>query len=221
MRSKFDEQLDLLHKELITMGTLCENAIAMSAKALEEENLTIAEEVFDYTVEIDQKERDIESMCMRLLLQQQPVAKDLRVISSALKMVTDMERIGNNSGDIAEIVTMGHILKSHDKLDIHNMALATIKMVTDSIDAFVKNDMELAKSVIAYDDVVDSHFDRVKGQLIRLLREAGTDGEYAFDLLMIAKYLERIGDHATNIAEWVLFSILGHHIGNMQEAGTE
>lgn len=211
MRSKFDEQLDLLHKELISMGTLCENAIAMSAKALEEGNPAAAREVFDRAAGIDQKERDIENMCMRLLLQQQPVARDLRVISSALKMVTDMERIGNNSGDIAEIVTMGHILKFHDKLNLPDMALATIKMVTDSIDAFVRNDRELARAVIAYDDVVDRHFDRVKERLIRLLQESGTDGEYAFDLLMIAKYFERIGDHAVNIAGWVLFSILGRH----------
>jgi len=213
MRSKFDEQLDLLHKELIKMGTLCENAIGMSARALEEGNVKIAGEVNDYVAGIDQKERDIESMCMRLLLQQQPVAGDLRVISSALKMVTDMQRIGNNSGDIAEIITMGNIVQNHDKLNIHDMALATIKMVTDSIDAFVKNDMTLAKSVIAYDDVVDSYFDRVKERLIRSLSASETDGEYTLDLLMIAKYFERIGDHATNIAEWVLFSILGYHVG--------
>jgi len=219
MRPKFDEQLELLHKELITMGMLCENAIAMSNRALEEGNLDIAREVFDYAAGIDQKERDIEGMCMRLLLQQQPVAKDLRIISSALKMVTDMERIGNNSGDIAEIVTMGHIAQIHDKLNIHDMALATIKMVTDSIDAFVKNDVGLARSVIAYDDVVDGHFDRVKEQLIHSLGRPDTDGEYALDLLMIAKYLERIGDHATNIAGWVLFSILGYHAGDTQEAG--
>jgi len=217
MRSKFDEQLDLLHRELITMGTLCENAIAMSARALEEGDPAAAREVFEYASGIDRKEREIESMCMRLLLRQQPVAGDLRVISSALKMVTDMERIGNNSGDIAEIVAMGHILKTHDKLNIHDMALATIKMVTDSLDAFVKNDTELARSVIAYDDVVDGHFDRVKEQLIRLIRESETDGAYAVDLLMIAKYLERMGDQATNIAEWVLFSILGHHVSDTQE----
>ena len=212
MRSKFDEQLAFLHKELITMGALCENAITMSAKALSEGDVALAGGVFDYSTQIDQKERDIEAICMRLLLQQQPVAKDLRVISSALKMVTDMERIGNNSGDIAEIVTMRHITAAHDKLNIHDMAVATIKMATDSIDAFVKNDVELAKSVIAYDDVVDGHFDRAKKQLIRYLGKPETDGEYVLDLLMIAKYLERIGDHATNIAEWVLFSILGHHV---------
>ncbi len=209
MRSKFDEQLFSLHKELITMGALCESAIALSAKALEEGDLAKAGEVFDYSVQIDRKERDVEAMCMRLLLQQQPVAKDLRAISSALKMVTDMERIGNNSGDIAEIVAMKHIEAAHDKLNIHDMALATIKMVTDSIDAFIKNDVELAKSVIAYDDVVDAHFNRIKAALIEALRGHGTDGEYALDLLMIAKYFERMGDHAANIAQWVLFSITG------------
>ncbi len=211
MRSKFDEQLALLHKELITMGALCENAIALSAKALDEGSAAKVGEIFDYSAQIDQKEREIETMCMRLLLRQQPVAKDLRVISSALKMVTDMERIGNNSGDIAEIVTMGNIKEAHDKLNIHDMALATIKMVTDSVNAFVRNDVELAESVIAYDDVVDGHFNRIKTVLIEKLRSHDADGEYALDLLMIAKYLERMGDHAVNIAEWVLFSILGYH----------
>ncbi len=213
MRSKFDEQLGLLHKELITMGALCENAIALSAKALAEGTLKIAKQVPDFTVQIDQKERDIEAMCMRLLLQQQPVAKDLRVISSALKMVTDMERIGDNSGDIAEIVTMANITASHDTLNIHDMAAATIKMVTDSIDAFVNNDMKLAKEVIAYDDVVDGHFDRAKKLLIDRFSKNGTDGEYALDLLMIAKYFERIGDHAAGIAKWVLYSITGNKEG--------
>ncbi len=219
MRSKFDEQLASLHKELITMGALCENTIAMSAKALVEGDMKLAGEVSDYAIRIDRKEREIEAMCMRLLLQQQPVARDLRTISSALKMVTDMERIGNNSWDIAEIVTMGHITPSHDKLDIQEMAVAVIRMVTDSIDAFVKNDKELARSVIKYDDVVDAHFDRIKGLLISQLSslqsdkgtDTATDGEFILDLLMTAKYFERIGDHASNIAEWVLFSILGHH----------
>lgn len=209
MRSKFDEQLALLHQGLITMGALCENAIALSVKALDEGNIVKAKEVFSDVTEIDQKERDIEALCMRLLLQQQPVAKDLRTISSALKMVTDMERIGDNSGDIAEIVTMGHIKQTHDKLNIHDMALATIKMVTESIDAFVKNDVELAKAVISYDDVVDEHFNRIKSALIEALRERTTDGEYALDLMMIAKYFERMGDHAVNIALWVLYAITG------------
>ncbi len=213
MRSQFDEQLELLHKELITMGALCENAIALSAKALAEGSTKIAAQVPELSVQIDQKERDIEAMCMRLLLQQQPVAKDLRTISSALKMVTDMERIGDNSGDIAEIISMANITASHDTLNIHDMAVATMKMVTESIDAFVKRDTKLAKAVIDYDDVVDGHFDRVKKMLIERLGKADTDGEYALDLLMIAKYFERIGDHAVQIAKWVLFSITGNKEG--------
>lgn len=210
MRSKFDEQLEQLHKGLITMGALCENAIAMSAKALTNGDLTLAEKVPEMTAEIDRKEREIEAMCMRLLLQQQPVAADLRVISSALKMVTDMERIGDNSGDIAEIITMANISTTSDTLNIKAMAAAVIKMVTDSIDAFVKRDIELAKQVIDYDDVVDGHFNEVKKLLIELLGKPEANGEYALDLLMIAKYFERIGDHAVNIAQWVLFSITGN-----------
>ncbi len=209
MRSRFDEQLGLLHRELIMMGALCENAIALSARTLDECDKASAGEVFEITAQIDRKERDIETMCMRLLLQQQPVAKDLRAISSALKMVTDMKRIGDNSGDIAEIVTMGYITSAYDKLNIHDMAIATIKMVTDSIDAFVKDDAELAKAVIVYDDVVDEHFNRIKAALIDALRTRSADGEYALDLLMAAKYLERMGDHAVNIAEWVIYAITG------------
>lgn len=210
MRSKFDEQLEQLHKELIQMGALCENAIAMAAKALAEGNAKIAGKVPELSEEIDQKERDIEAMCMKLLLQQQPVAKDLRVISSALKMVTDMERIGDNSGDIAEIVTMANISAADDTLSIQDMARATIKMVTDSIDAFVKQDVKLATSVIAYDDVVDGYFDEIKTNLIAKFGNNETDGETVLDLLMIAKYFERMGDHAAEIAKWVLFSITGN-----------
>lgn len=210
MRSKFDEQLELLHKELIQMGALCENAIAMAAKALAEGNAKIAGKVPELSEEIDQKERDIEAMCMKLLLQQQPVAKDLRVISSALKMVTDMERIGDNSGDIAEIVTMANISAADNTLSIQDMARATIKMVTDSIDAFVKQDVKLATSVIAYDDVVDRYFDEIKTNLIAKFGDSELDGETVLDLLMIAKYFERMGDHAAETAKWVLFSITGN-----------
>ncbi|MBQ9133187.1 MAG: phosphate signaling complex protein PhoU [Clostridia bacterium] len=209
MRLKFDEQLEKLNNELIRMGALCENAIAASAKALLEGDHTLASEVPALSAQIDQKERDIEGMCLKLLLQQQPVARDLRVISAALKMITDMERIGDQSEDIAEIINMANIGATDNIFCIHDMAMATIKMVTDSIDAFVKRDTALAEEVIHYDDVVDDYFDRVKNLLIELLRSAGTDGEYALDLLMIAKYFERIGDHATNIAEWVIFSITG------------
>lgn len=213
MRSKFDEQLELLHKEMIGMGSLCENAIAMATKALAEGNTQIAGQVGELSIEIDQKERNIEAMCMKLLLQQQPVAKDLRVISSALKMVTDMERIGDNSGDIAEIVTMANISASDNTLPIQDMARATIKMVTDSIDAFVKKDIELAKSVISYDDIVDSYFDEIKTNLIAQFGSPESDGEKILDLLMIAKYFERMGDHAAEIAKWVLYSITGNKEG--------
>ena len=213
MRSKFDEQLTQLHKELITMGALCEESIAMAAQALTEGNLQTAEQIFDLTLQVRQKEREIESRCMRLLLQQQPVAKDLRLISSALKMVTDMERIGVNSGDIAEILLMRHITAADDTLNIQDMAQAAIKMVTQSIDAFVKLDTELAKAVIAYGDVVDEHFDRAKGLLLELLQQNAVNGEYAMDLLMIAKYFERMGDHAVEIAKWVLFAITGQKDG--------
>lgn len=209
MRSGFDEQLDLLNKELITMGAFCENAIAMSARALTEGIPGLARDVPELYSQIGQKEREIEAMCLKLLLQQQPVASDLRIISSALKMVTDMARIGTQSADIAEIITLANIRSTDDTEAIHGMSAAVIKMVTESIDAFVKKDMQMAKNVIDYDDIVDSFFDQVKQTLIEMFSRPETDGEYAIDLLMIAKYFERIGDHAVNIAKWVLFSITG------------
>lgn len=209
MRSKFDEQLELLHREMITMGALCEKAISLSTQALTGASDAPTEPVFQLVTEIDRKERDIEAMCMRLLLQQQPVARDLRVISSALKMVTDMERIGDNSGDIAEIVSMGHISTVPPELPVQSMAQATIKMVSESIDAFVKRDVSLAREVIDYDDVVDGYFNEIKGLLIQCFSHPEADGETALDLLMAVKYLERMGDHAVEIAKWVLFSITG------------
>lgn len=209
MRSKFDEQLALLHREMITMGALCEKAIAMSVRALTEGNRKLAAEVPALSAEIDGKEREIEGMCFKLLLQQQPVAKDLRVVSSALKMVTDLERIGDNSGDIAEIVQMGHISTAHSTYSIEEMARATVKMVTDSIDAFVRQDGGLAKAVVEYDDVVDGHFNRIKAAITQQLESGNTDGEAMLDLLMIAKYFERMGDHASQIARWVQYSITG------------
>jgi len=213
MRSRFDEQLDLLNRELITMGALCENAIAMSASALAEGKPVLAEEVPGLSAQIDQKEREIENLCLKLLLQQQPVAGDLRIVSSALKMVTDMERIGHQSADIAEIIILANIRATEDTQAVHDMSLAVIQMVTDSINAFVKKDRQMARDVIAYDDVIDSFFDKIKKMLIELFSKPETDGEYAIDLLMIAKYLERIGDHAVNIARWVLFSITGNKEG--------
>ena len=213
MRLRFDEQLDLLNKELITMGALCESAIAMSAKALAEGKPALAKKVPEISSQVDHKEREIENMCLKLLLQRQPVAKDLRIVSSALKMVTDMARIGDQSADIAEIITLANIHATDDTQIIHDMSIAVIKMVTDSIDAFVKKDVQKARDVIEYDDVVDSFFDRIKKILIDIFSKPEADGEYAIDLLMIAKYFERIGDHAVNIAKWVLFSITGNKEG--------
>ena len=213
MRSKFEEQLEYLNKELIAMGALCENAISNAATALLEGNMTLAKNAIAIESEIDQKERAIETLCLKLLLQQQPVARDLRQISSALKMITDMNRIGVQAADISEIVTMANITSTDDTLHIAKMSAATIKMVTDSIDAFVRRDLVLAREVIDYDDVVDDLFDKVKGELIELIGRKTNRGEYAIDLLMIAKYFERIGDHAVNIAEWVVFSITGTHKG--------
>ena len=211
MRRQFDEQLTLLHEELIQMGALCESAISTATKAMLTEEEALISDVLDIDSNIDQKERDIETLCMKLLLQQQPVARDLRTISSALKMISDMERIGDQASDIAEITkyTKGNNTKS--KVHIGDMAQATIKMVTDSITSFVNRDIDLAWSVIQYDDVVDDLFDRVKKELIALLGVDNGKGEQCLDLLMIAKYFERIGDHATNIAEWVVFSLTGKH----------
>ena len=211
MRSKFDEQLALLNRELIEMGALCEEVIALSSKALTELDKTLAAKVAPLDTEIDQKERTIESMCLKLLLQQQPVARDLRQISAALKMITDMERIGDQAEEIAEIISFidGHT-SENDTL-MREMAKAVIQMVTESVDAYVKHDIALAEKVIADDDIVDDYFDSVKKKLIGSIARNPGDGEYALDILMIAKYFERIGDHATNIAEWVIFSITGVH----------
>ena len=206
MRSRFDEQLALLNKEMIEMGALCEEVIALASKALTEADPELAQRVAPLDAEIDQKERNIES-----LLQQQPVARDLRQISAALKMITDMERIGDQAEDIAEIIQFlaGRSAENDDLL--REMALSTIHMVTESVDAYVKRDTMLAETVIAEDDVVDNAFDEVKRRLIDKIAAHPDDGEYALDLLMIAKYFERIGDHATNIAEWVIFSVTGVH----------
>ena len=210
MRSRFDEQLALLNKELIEMGALCEEAIALAAKALTTADAELAAKVIPVDTEIDHMERSIESMCLKLLLSQQPVARDLRQISAALKMITDMERIGDQASDIAEIIAfLGGRPASCEH--IVEMAKASISMVTESVDAFVKRDVSIAEKVIAHDDVVDDYFDKVKAALIEMIAKDPGDGEYALDILMIAKYFERIGEHATNIAEWVEFSVTGVH----------
>ena len=211
MRNRFDEQLFELNREIIEMGAMCEEAIASAVKALTTGDMELAGRVKTNSRAIDQMERDIEGRCMKLLLHQQPVAKDLRLISAALKMITDMERIGDQAEDIAEIVTFlnGHTMDGMELIE--EMARETIEMVTASVDAFVKKDVELAKKVINKDDIVDNYFSRVKCGIITLIAENPADGEFALDLLMISKYFERIGDHATNIAEWVIYSVTGTH----------
>ncbi|MDD6273580.1 MAG: phosphate signaling complex protein PhoU [Clostridiaceae bacterium] len=211
MRSKFDEQLEYLNVELIKMGALCEEAISSAIKALLDDDREMSRKAHDTDREIDQKERDIEALCLKLLLQQQPVARDLRVISSALKMISDMERIGDQAADIAEITSFIIGSNAQGRIHLRDMALAAINMVTESIDSFVEKDMALAEHVIQADDVVDALFLKVKTELISLIQNDNGGAETYLDLLMIAKYLERIGDHATNIAEWVLFSITGKH----------
>ena len=211
MRSRFGEQLAILNRELIEMGALCEEAIALAAKALTDKDKTMAAKVAAMDAEIDQKERNIESMCLKLLLQQQPVARDLRQISAALKMITDMERIGDQAEDISEIVITLDGRYAENSALLKGMAESTIQMVTESVDAYVKRDTALAQQVIKMDDIVDDYFDQVKAELISKIAGEPADGEYALDLLMIAKYLERIGDHAVNIAEWVIFSVTGKH----------
>ena len=211
MRSRFDEQLTLLSRELIEMGALCEEVISMASRALMDGNAALARRVAPLDSEIDHKERSIESMCLKLLLQQQPVARDLRQISAALKMITDMERIGDQAEDISEIVQFlnGRTVENADLLQ--EMSRAVIKMVTESVDAYVKHDIMLAEKVVKDDDIVDSCFTTVKRKLIDAIAANPSDGEYALDLMMIAKYFERIGDHAVNIAEWVIFSVTGVH----------
>ncbi len=214
MRNKFDRQLEMLNSDLITMGALCESAIATAVKALFDYDLNLVKTTFDTEHEIDEMEKSIETLCLKILLKQQPVAKDLRTVSSALKMITDMERIGDQAYDIAEIVKIHDLSFEKNNEHIRQMAEQTIKMVTHSIDAFVKKDIELAKAVIEYDDVVDDLFVKIKSDIIDLISKDTAMGETAVDILMIAKYLERIGDHATNIAEWVVFSISGIHKEN-------
>ena len=211
MRSRFDEQLAQLNKQLIEMGALCEEVISMASQALMDGDLPLAAKVAPLDAEIDQKERDIENLCLKLLLQQQPVAKDLRQISAALKMITDMERIGDQAEDIAEIIKFLNGRTVENGALIREMASAAIKMVTESVDAFVKHDIMLAEKVVSDDDIVDRYFDQVKQKLIERIAQQPADGEYALDLLMIAKYFERIGDHAVNLAEWVIFSVTGVH----------
>ena len=208
MRTRFDEQLDSLNRDIIEMGGLCEATIAAAAKSLVEGDIALAKQVQEYSEKIDEKEREIEATCIKLLLQQHPVASDLRIISSALKMVTDMEHIGDHAADISEMtIFMGTGERLADFSHINKMASETVLMLHWSIEAYVEKDMEKAKAVIAHDDIVDKLFEEAKKDIIALILKNPKDGEEATDLLMVAKYFERIGDHATNIAEWVIYSL--------------
>ena len=212
MRNRFDRQLSTLNDELIEMGSMIEKSIETAIKALVNQEVDLARDAIEADEEIDRQERIIEDLCLKLLLQQQPVAKDLRLISSALKMITDMERIGDHASDISEITIALADQPYIKKLEhIQQMAKETMIMLVGSIEAFVDKDLEKANEVIKRDDVVDDLFDKVKKELIQMIHENADKGEQAADLLMVAKYMERIGDHATNISEWVIFSITGEH----------
>lgn len=208
MRSKFDEQLKLLNEEMIQMGTMIEVNIQKAIDALVNSDVETAKEIMAMDVQVDKKQRDIESLCFNLLIQQQPVAKDLRAITAAMKMVTDMERIGDHAADISEMTIM---LSEEERIGSYDtiikMAAEASVMLISSIDAFAQKDVMKAQAVIEHDDIVDALFDKIKSELIELIKKDTERGEQEIDMLMIAKYLERIGDHATNIAEWVIYSL--------------
>ena len=214
MRNKFDEQLQRLHVELIQMGAACEDAISAAAEALLKGNDFLVPAALEAERDLDRREREVENLCLKLLLQQQPVARDLREISAALKMISDLERIGDQAADIAELVSYVRVPDGSGVLHIADMTRAVIGMVTDSVDSFVKKDLELARAVCAADDRVDALFEQVKRELIDMIAADAARGQQGHDLLMVAKYLERIGDHATNVAEWVEYSITGIHPSN-------
>ena len=211
MRDFFQEQLDKLNQELTYMGAACEEIIAMASQALTGLDEELTKKVATVGARIDESERTIENICMKLLLRQQPVARDLRQISAAMKMITDMERIGDQAEDIVDLIPKMVIRADEKYPKIREMAKAAQRMVTEAVDAYVKQDLEMAKTVMNHDDVVDDYFNQVKKGIIDIIATNPEDGEYALDLMMIAKYFERIGDHCTNIAEWVVFSVTGVH----------
>ena len=216
MATHFERQLEALHVQIITMGSFCEKAISLSNKAIQGEDCIKA--IFETDREIDTKEREIENLCMRILLHQQPVARDLREVSAALKMISDMERIGDQAADIADLSK--YIDEKHVEIPslIGKMAEMTVNMVTESVDAFVKRDLELCRKVIDDDDQVDDAFNQIKEELAELMYQ-NLDAKAGLDLLMTAKYMERIGDHAVNIAEWVEYAITGEHRNDEHQMG--
>ena len=211
MRDYFEEQLNKLNQELTHMGAACEEIIAMASQSLNGWDEELAKKVAAVGARIDESERSIETICMKLLLRQQPVAGDLRQISAAMKMITDMERIGDQAEDIVDLIPKMDLRPDEKYPKIREMAKETMRMVTEAVDAYVKQDLEMARKVMKHDDIVDDYFNRVKKAIIDIIAANPEEGEYALDLLMIAKYFERIGDHCTNIAEWVVFSVTGVH----------
>ena len=212
-RTNLKKQLEQWNDQMITMGSMIENAIETAIAALVSQDTERAEEAIAYDMEIDAQERKIEQLCYQLLLMQQPVAGDLRLVSATMKMITDMERIGDHASDISELtLLMAGKPYLREITDIEQMAKETTVMVTNSVDAYVNRDLKLAQEVISRDDLVDDLFNKVKSEIIGEIRTGLDDGEQTTDLLMAAKYFERIGDHATNIAEWVIFSLTGEHV---------
>ena len=208
MRSRFDEQLRELNKEMIDMGRMIVHSIAMAIEALTDKDDILAKRIMEGDDQVDHAQKKIENICFNLLIQQQPVATDLRTVTAAMKMVTDMERIGDHAADISEMTILMGKESPIDKFQhINKMATETVIMLNHSIEAYVERNKEKAKEVIEHDDVVDQLFDEVKKDIINLIQKDSGDGEEALDLLMVAKYFERIGDHATNIAEWVIYSL--------------
>ena len=211
MRSHYDEELKNLHGALIDMGAMIESAISGAITALENRDVQKAKDIIAYDEEIDAQERLIEEMCMKLLLRQQPVARDLRMISTALKLITDMERIGDHAADISELAIMLRDLPQMNSNSLREMAVQTSTMLISSVEAYVEQDEEKARAVIRQDDVVDDLFVTVKSEMIEAIRQNSDFSEAAADILMAAKYFERIGDHATNIAEWTVYAFTGRH----------
>ena len=211
MRNLYQEQLWNLNQELIQMGAACEKIIDLAAKALTQYSPVLEEKTKQVGAVIDESERTIETICLKLLLRQQPVASDLRQISAAMKMVTDMERIGDQAEDIVDLIPKMERGAEEKYLQIQEMAKAAQYMVTQAVDAYVKQDLPLAKMVMDYDDVIDRYFNQIKRDILDIIAANPNEGEYALDLLMIDKYFERIGDHCTNIAEWVEFAVTGIH----------
>lgn len=209
MRSQFDQQLEVLHNEMLNMGELSDEAMDVAIESLLNGDIKRAKDINNMMTSITQQERSIENICLKLLMQQQPVARDLRTISSSLKMVTDMERIGIQATEIAEIISVGNIKPGMDMTDFKQISEAVSKMVHLSLEAFAKKDLEAAQDVIRYDDVVDELFGKIKNNIISQFKTDGSNPEYLIDMLMIDKYFERIADHAVNIAKWIIFSVNG------------